>query len=151
VESRRRQIAVVGAAEASAQILALAEEVGREIARHGGTVVCGGRTGVMEAVARGAHSAGGLTVGVLPTYDRDSGNPYLTVVIASGLGYARNAVVVAAGDAVIALPGEHGTLSEIALALKLGRRVVGLRAWSHLDGVLGADDAATAVALAFAP
>jgi hypothetical protein len=104
----------------------------------------------MEAAARGAHEAGGLTVGILPSYDRASANPWIDVVIPSGLGHARNVLVVASGDAVIALPGEHGTAAEIALALKLGRCVVALGAWQDYVGVLQAVTPAEAVAAAVA-
>jgi len=104
----------------------------------------------MEAAARGAHEAGGLTVGILPTYERQTANQWLDVVIPSGLGHARNVLVVASGDVVIALPGEHGTASEIALALKLGRCVVGLEAWQDYLGVLRAETPAEAVAMAMA-
>lgn len=147
---RRIHIAVSGAAACDESMLQLAEEVGREIARRGAVLICGGRGGVMEAAARGAHNAGGLTVGILPTYDRQAANPWLDVVIPSGLGHARNVLVVASGDAVIALAGEHGTASEIALALKLGRCVVALQAWRDYPGVRPAASAAEAVTIAIA-
>ncbi|GIW39575.1 MAG: TIGR00725 family protein [Candidatus Binatia bacterium] len=139
---------MVGGSRVPDEVLRLAEEVGREIARRGATLVCGGRGGVMEAAARGASLAGGWTVGILPSYDWEEANPYLGVVVPSGLGHARNAVVVAASDGVVALAGESGTLSEIGLARKLGRRVVALRAWEFVPGVLHARDPAEAVRLA---
>ena len=141
---------MIGAGEADAETSRLAKRVGGEIARRGATLVCGGRTGVMEAAARGAVEAGGLSVGILPTYDWRAGNPYLTVVLPTGLGQARNAIVAAASDAVIALAGEYGTLSEIGLALKLGRAVIGLRAWRHIEGVTEVDDPVSAVDAAMA-
>ena len=147
---RRIHIAVSGAGTCSEPVLQLAEEVGRQIARHDAVLVCGGLGGVMEAAARGARDAGGLTVGILPTYDSRTGNQWLDVVIPSGLGHARNVLVVASGDAVIALPGEYGTASEIALALKLGRCVVALQAWQEYVGVLHAASPADAVATAIA-
>jgi len=145
---RRMQIAVSGAGRCSEPVWQLAEEVGREIARHGAVLICGGLGGVMEAAARGARAAGGLTVGILPSYDSASANAWLDVVIPTGLGHARNVVVVASGDAVIALPGEQGTASEIALALKLQRCVIALEAWQDHVGVLHATSPAEAVRLA---
>jgi uncharacterized protein (TIGR00725 family) len=102
----------------------------------------------MAAAAAGARRAGGLTVGLLPGYDRTTANPFIDVVLPTGLGHARNVLVVAAADAVIALPGEHGTASEIALALTLGRPVVALGAWQHIPGVEVATTARAAVELA---
>jgi uncharacterized protein (TIGR00725 family) len=122
-------LAVVGSASCDAETAALAEEVGREIARRGAVLICGGRGGVMEAACRGARSAGGTTVGILPGTDRSQANPYVDIPIVTGLGEARNALVVRSADAVIAVSGGYGTLSEIALALKMGRPVVGLRSW----------------------
>jgi uncharacterized protein (TIGR00725 family) len=145
---RRVHIAVSGAGTCSEPVRQLAEEVGREIARHGAVLICGGLGGVMEGAARGARAAGGLTVGILPGYDFGSANRWLDVVIPSGLGHARNVLVVASGDAVIALPGEQGTASEIALALKLQRCVVALEAWQDHVGVLHATSPAEAVAMA---
>ena len=147
---RRIHLAVSGAGSCSEPVRQLAEEVGRQIAQHDAVLVCGGLGGVMEAAARGARAAGGLTVGILPTYDGRTANPWLDVVIPSGLGHARNVLVVASGDAVIALPGEYGTASEIALALKLGRCVVALQAWEDYVGVLHATSPADAVATAIA-
>ena len=122
-------LAVIGSATCSAAETALAEEVGREVARRGAVLVCGGRGGVMEAACRGARTAGGLTVGILPGIDRREANPYVDVPIATGLGEARNAIVVRTADAVIAISGGAGTLSEIGFALKMGRPVVGLDTW----------------------
>ena len=125
--------------------------VGALLARHGAVVVCGGLSGVMEAACRGARGEGGITVGILPGNDRAAGNPYLSVAIATGLGELRNGLVVRASDALIAVGGEFGTLSEIAFALKLGKRVVGLSTWelSRRDEViLRASSAEQAVRLA---
>ena len=110
-------ISVVGGDRASEEALALAEEVGRELADRGCTLVCGGRGGVMEAACRGARSRGGHTIGILPTRDRSGMNPYVEFPIVTGIGFARNAIVVLSGDAVIAIEGSYGTLSEMALAL----------------------------------
>ena len=123
-------LAVVGSATCDDRTAALAEEVGREIARRGAVLICGGRGGVMEAACRGARSAGGTTVGILPGTDRTEANPYLVVPVVTGLGEARNAIVVRSADAVVAVQGGFGTLSEIGLALKMGRPVVGLDTWN---------------------
>lgn len=149
-QRRRVQLAVVGAGKCAAGVRQLARQVGEAIGRTGAALVCGGLGGVMEAAAEGAHQTGGLTIGIVPTYDRFSANRWLDVVIVSGLGHARNVLVVASGDAVIALPGEHGTASEIALALKLGRPVVVLGAWHDIGGVIpaGSPDEAVSTALA---
>jgi uncharacterized protein (TIGR00725 family) len=149
-------VAVIGSASAGAEISALAEEVGREIARQGAILVCGGRGGVMEAACRGAKAAGGTTVGILPGTDRREANAYVDIPIVTGMGEARNAIVVRSADAVIAVSGGHGTLSEIGLALKMGRPVVGLRTWEiHREGepasaILEAEAPAQAVELALA-
>jgi uncharacterized protein (TIGR00725 family) len=141
-------IAVIGAGDAPAEICALAFEVGRAIATRGAVLVCGGRGGVMEAAARGARTAGGHTVGILATYDRHSANPHIEFAIATGMGQARNAIVVGSADAVVALAGESGTLSEIGLALKIGRPVVALNAWDQLTGLHRATSPEDAVAMA---
>lgn len=141
---------MVGAGDARPEVSDLAEAVGREIARRGATLICGGRGGVMEAAARGARSASGHTIGILPGYDRNQANPHIEFAIATGMGQARNAIVVASADAVIALEGEGGTLSEIGLALKLGRPVVALRAWPELRQIAHADDPVAAVERALA-
>jgi hypothetical protein len=122
-------VAVIGAGEATAGEIERAEEVGRRLAEAGAVLVCGGLGGVMHAAARGAEGAGGTSVGILPGDDRDPGSPHLTVAISTGLGEARNAIVVRAADAVIAISGEFGTLSEIGLALRMGKPVIGLGTW----------------------
>jgi uncharacterized protein (TIGR00725 family) len=127
-------VAVVGPGEASAEEVAAAEAVGRELARRGALLVCGGLGGVMEAACRGAHEAGGATLGILPGTDRHAANPYVDIAVATGLGEARNALVVRVADALIAVGGAYGTLSEIALALKAGKAVLGLASW-EIDGV----------------
>jgi uncharacterized protein (TIGR00725 family) len=109
--------------------LRAADEVGRLIAEAGGIVVCGGLGGVMEAACRGARSAGGVTVGLLPSDERRTANPFVSVALPTGLGELRNGLVVRAADAVVAIGGEWGTLSEIAFARKLGKPVVALSTW----------------------
>ena len=125
----RIYVGVVGAGSAEPGTLAAAEQVGGLLARAGAVVVCGGLGGVMEAACRGARSAGGTTLGILPGTDRSEANAWVEVAIPTGLGEARNALVVRAADALIAIGGEFGTLSEIALALKTGKPVVGLDTW----------------------
>jgi len=122
-------IAVVGASRCNRETAALAEETGAEIARRGGVLICGGGGGVMEAAAKGARSAGGMVLGILPGDDPRGGNRYLTMAVASGLGEARNAIIARTADALIAVGGEYGTLSEVALALKMGKPVIGLKTW----------------------
>lgn len=128
----RIQIAVIGAAEASVIEGGDAFQVGRALAERGAVVLTGGRGGVMEAACRGAQTAGGLTVGIVPG---DIGNPYLDIVIRTGMGTARNAILVRSADAVIAVGGKYGTLSEIALALGDDIPVFGLRTWD-IPGVV---------------
>jgi len=125
--------------------LTAAEEVGRALGERGVALVCGGLGGVMEAACRGAKGAGGATIGILPGSDRAAANGFVDVAIPTGLGEARNALVVRAADAVVAVGGGYGTLSEIALALRAGKRVVGLGTW-EIDGVVAADDPGAAVA-----
>jgi uncharacterized protein (TIGR00725 family) len=122
-------IAVCGPDPSASDAVLHAEEAGRLLAQAGAVVVCGGHGGVMEAVARGASSEGGTVVGVLPGLDRTEGNAHLTVAIATGLGELRNGLIVRTVDAVIAVAGGFGTLSEVALALKTGVPVVALDSW----------------------
>jgi uncharacterized protein (TIGR00725 family) len=123
-------IGVIGGSEVPPPVVARAEEVGREIARRGAVLVCGGLGGVMEAACRGAASEGGLTVGILPGEDRRAANPYVRIPIVTGMGYARNLAVVRSCQAVIAVDGSYGTLSEIGHALQGGIPVIGLNTWS---------------------
>jgi uncharacterized protein (TIGR00725 family) len=156
----KRQVAVIGAGSVTeeSEVWALAEEVGRRLAEAGATVVCGGRGGVMAAVARGAVNAGGDVIGVLPWTEPAEANPDCTHVVATGVGHARNLAVVGSGEVVIAIGGEWGTLSEIGHARAIGRTVVALRSWSLVGrdrmegapGVIPAETAAEAVAAALA-
>ena len=127
--ARRIHLAVVGGSEADDTTCRRAEAVGEALARRGAVLVCGGLGGVMEAACRGAKEAGGTTLGILPGYDRGEANEYVDVAVATGLGEARNALVVRAADALVAIGGEWGTLSEIALALRSGKPAVGLDTW----------------------
>jgi len=123
-------VGVAGASRPEPPLLDQAEVLGRRLGEAGAVVVCGGGPGVMEAVCRGAQSVGGTTIGLLPGLDRAEGNPYLTVSIPTGLGQGRNLLLVRSSDAVIAVGGGFGTLSEIALALRTGTPVIGLATWS---------------------
>jgi uncharacterized protein (TIGR00725 family) len=127
-------ISVIGASKCSAKEAKLAEEVGRELAKRGAVVICGGLTGVMEAVCRGAKSEGGLTVGILPGNSRKDANPYVDIPILTGMGYTRNPIVVRTGQAAIAIGGKYGTLSEIAYALQEKIPVIGLGTWKLANG-----------------
>ncbi len=131
-------IAVIGGADCTPAEAASAETIGRLLAEAGAVLVCGGRGGVMAAACRGAKSAGGLTVGVLPGVDARDANPWVDVPIVTGLGEARNTIVVRSADAVIAVGGAYGTLSEIAFALRWGKPLVGLGTWELARG--GAPD-----------
>lgn len=127
------QVAVIGHAQATEVEREAAHAAGRLIAGAGAVLVCGGLGGVMEAACQGAKEAGGTTVGILP--GTEGGNPYLDITIRTGLGHARNVLVVLSADAVIAIGGSHGTLSEIAIALKTGRPVYGINTWD-IEGVI---------------
>ena len=142
-------VAVVGSGYAAGELYEKAWEVGRLVAQRGGTIVCGGLSGVMEAVARGAAEDGGTAIGVLPDENRKRANEYLTHSIATGTGHARNLAVVCSGDVVIALGGEYGTLSEIGLARKVGRPVVSLDSWELGEHVAVTSSPEEAVEAAF--
>jgi uncharacterized protein (TIGR00725 family) len=142
-------VSVVGSGTASGELYEKAREVGRLVAERGGTIVCGGRSGVMEAVARGATEAGGTAIGILPDEDRKGANAFLSLSIATGTGHARNLAVVCSGDVVIAIGGEYGTLSEIGLARKVGRPVVALESWDLGEHVSVAATPEEAVGTAF--
>jgi uncharacterized protein (TIGR00725 family) len=122
-------IGVIGASRADDELLRLAEELGREIASRGVAIVCGGMMGVMEAVCKGARSKGGLTIGIIPSDDKNDANPYVQIPIVTGMGVGRNVMLVKTADVLIAVGGEYGTLSEIAHALNIGKKVISLRSW----------------------
>jgi uncharacterized protein (TIGR00725 family) len=143
----RRYIGVIGGARCSHSVRKLAEDVGRSIARSGAVLVCGGKGGVMMAACRGAKAAGGLTVGILPGRERSAANLYVDVAIATGINEARNLAIIRTADALVAVGGSYGTLSEIGFALKAGKRVVGLKTWD-IKGMVPAATAEEAVQLA---
>ena len=144
-------IAVIGGGQCSAQEAALAETVGRELAKRDAILVCGGLGGVMEAACRGATIESGLTIGILPSDDPATSNRYVQIPVATGIGYARNIAVVKSAQAVIAIDGDYGTLSEISYALKSDIPVIGLNTWSlsrngqEDKSIIEAEDAVDAV------
>ncbi len=148
-------ISVIGASKCSKDIYKLAYEVGREIAKKKAILICGGLGGVMDAVAKGAKEAGGITVGILPGDNRIGVSKYLDISLPTGMSEARNVLVVKAANAVIAIGGEYGTLSEIAHALKMGTPVIGLKTWDIGKDEFGAsriirvDDPISAVEKAY--
>lgn len=127
---KKKFIAVIGGNQCSKKEARLAEEVGQELARRGATLVCGGLGGIMKAACKGASAEGGTTIGILPGESRQTANPYVQIPIVTGLGEARNAIVVKSAQAVIAVGGSYGTLSEISYALKNSIPVIGLNSWS---------------------
>ena len=152
-----RYVSVIGASRATPELAAKAEELGELLAERGFIIVCGGRDGVMAAVARGAKRKGGVTIGILPEADRLRAAPELTYSVCSAMGHARNLSVVASGDVVIAVGGAWGTLSEIGLARSVGKPVILLDTWEitppsggELDGARRASTPAEAVELASA-
>lgn len=128
--SNQKLIAVIGGSQPSSEEAKLAEAVGRELAKRGAILVCGGLGGVMEAACKGASSEGGITIGILPGDSRQAANPYVQIPIVTGMGYARNVAVVRTAQAVIAIGGNYGTLSEISHALQSGIPVIGLNTWT---------------------
>lgn len=153
-DKRRPVVAVVGGSRCTPEEAELAREVGRLLAEAGAAVVCGGYGGVMEAVAQGVREKGGLAVGLLAGATAEGANPYLSLALPTGMGEMRNALIVRAAESVIAIGGGYGTLSEIALALRLGKPVIGLGTWEFRgpsggpDPVLRVGTAAEAVRLA---
>ena len=135
VEFFMNYIGVIGAGRCDIATGQLAREVGREIALSGSVLVCGGLGGVMKEACRGCREAGGIALGILPGLDRNDANPYVSFAFATGMGEMRNFLVVRCSDILIAIAGEYGTLSEIAIALKVGKRVIALRPYYEIDGI----------------
>ena len=140
----KKIVAVIGTSSANSEEIKAAEEVGREIAQNGWILINGGLTGVMEASAKGASNAGGTVVGILPTPSASSANPHITIPIATNMGHARNMIIVHTAEVVIAIGGGEGTLSEIAIARKLGKPVFGINSW-EVAGVAKVKDAKGAI------
>ena len=145
---RAPMIAVIGGRKADSTLKKEAEEVGRLVAKNGGVLVCGGLHGIMEAASKGAKGAGGLTIGILPQDQNKDANPYIDVPVVTGMGIGRNVIIARTADAVIAIGGAYGTLSEIAFSLQLEKPVVGIRSWD-IKGVVPAKDADEAVRTVF--
>lgn len=147
----KKFIAIIGGSECSSEEAKLAEAVGRELARRGAILICGGLSGVMEAACRGADAEGGITIGVLPGVNRQTANPYVQIPIVTGMGEARNVVIIKSAQAIIAIGGGYGTLSELGHALRNGIPVIGLHTWSLSrkgqpdDGITYMQDPAEAV------
>jgi uncharacterized protein (TIGR00725 family) len=141
-------IAVIGGRSTEKSLLKEAEKTGKLLAERGAVLICGGLGGVMEAASRGAKSAGGLTVGILPQDHKKEANAYIDVPVATGLGIGRNVIICRTADAAIAIGGEYGTLSEIAFALQMQKPVIGIGSWK-VEGVVPAKDAEEAVGKAF--
>lgn len=147
--ARKKVIGVIGASSCPQAILEVAEKVGEEIARREAVLVCGGLGGVMEAACRGAKKGGGTTVGIIPYKETQRANSFVDIVIATGIGEARNAVIINSSDGLIAVSGKYGTLSEIAFALKLGKPLVGISTWNIDDRIERVKDPVEAVSLVF--
>ena len=128
-------VGVIGAGKCSDSTYRIAGNLGFEIGKRGWIMVCGGLGGVMEGAAKGCMEAGGMTVGILPGLERDTANPYIKIPLPTGLGEGRNLLVVRASDVLISISGGYGTLSEIALALKMNKPVVGLGTWKDIKGI----------------
>jgi len=141
------RVGVIGGASPKSKYRQIAFEVGTEIAEKGAILVCGGLGGVMEAAARGAKKAGGLTVGILPGNSHEDANSHIDIPIATGMGYSRNSVVAMNADVLIAVDGQFGTLTEIAYGKIYGKKVIGIGTW-NIQGVVKADTAEQAVELA---
>jgi uncharacterized protein (TIGR00725 family) len=134
---RKKIVGVIGGHSCNKKVEQLAQNLGKKLAKVVDYLVCGGLGGVMKAVCKGFKEGGGITIGIIPSYDKDTANPYVDIVIPTGLGLARNVLVVKTADVVIALPGEYGTLSEIAYCLQLGVPIISLKSW-NIKGVIKA-------------
>ncbi|MFH1351294.1 MAG: TIGR00725 family protein [Pseudomonadota bacterium] len=132
---RAMYVGIIGAGACSDSVYEVARNVGHQIGQKGWVLVCGGLGGVMEGAARGCSEAGGMTVGILPGFERDHANPYIKISLPTGLGEGRNLLVVRASDSLVSIAGGYGTLSEIGLALKMKKPVVGLMTWEGIVGI----------------
>tara|TARA_B100000315_G_scaffold244481_1_gene269105 strand:- start:2997 stop:3473 length:477 start_codon:yes stop_codon:yes gene_type:complete len=141
------RIGIIGAGTCSKEVYQTAEKLGRLIAERGDTLICGGLGGVMEAAAKGAKSNGGTTIGILPGFSVEDANPFIDIPIVTGLSHARNVIIVRSSDILIAVAGEYGTLSEIAIALKLGKPVIGICSWNISKDILQARSPEEAIRL----
>lgn len=128
-------IGVIGAGKCSKEIYALSKEVGSLVGKNGWLLICGGLGGVMEGAAKGCSNAGGITVGILPEKNKTAANQFINIPIPTGMGEGRNLLVVRASDIIIAISGGYGTLSEIGLALRIGKPLIGLKTWPNINGI----------------
>lgn len=138
-------IAVIGESTCNENIYSIAEELGRGIAAKGWTTLTGGLGGVMEAACKGAKQAGGLTVGILPGFSKTDANQFIDIPIVTAMSHARNAIIANTADVLVAVSGKYGTLSEIAIALKLGKPVIGIRTWDTIQGIVRVDSPKKAI------
>lgn len=145
---RKPVIAVIGAGKCSKKLRDMAAEIGRYVAENGGVVLCGGLGGVMEGAARGAKEAGGTTIGIIPSENKADANQFIDYVIPTGFGQARNVLVVRAADAIVALPGKYGTLSEMSFALVSGKPIVSVQAWKLGEEIQQVEDPLEAAKIA---
>ena len=145
---RKPMVAVIGAGKCSKKLRDMAAKVGQYVAENGGVIVCGGMGGIMEGAAQGAREAGGATIGILPTDNKEDANEFIDYVIPTGFGEARNIMVVRTADAVVAFPGKYGTLSEMAFALLAGKPVISVSAWKLGDEIRQVADPLEAAKLA---
>ncbi|MEA3506833.1 MAG: TIGR00725 family protein [Elusimicrobiota bacterium] len=145
--SSRKMVGVIGGARADSRITAIARRLGKRIAEEGYVLVCGGLGGVMLAACRGARKAGGTTVGILPGSSRESANRYVTIPIVTSMSHARNAIIARTADILVAVGGRYGTLSEIAHAKAIGKRVIGIHTWEEVPGVESVESADEAISL----
>jgi uncharacterized protein (TIGR00725 family) len=148
VTERKPIIAIIGAGKCSKKLRDMAAEVGKCVAQNGGIVVCGGLGGVMEGAARGAKEGGGIVIGIIPSDNKNDANEFVDYVIPTGFGEGRNVFIVRTADAVVALPGKYGTLSEMALTLHAGKPLISVSAWKLGDEVNQVDDPIEAAKLA---
>jgi len=132
---RKKVVSIIGGHSCTVEVEQLAHKLGKKLAKVVDIIVCGGLSGTMKAVSAGFKAGGGTTIGIIPSYKKEDANPYIDIVIPTGLGLARNVLVVQSGDVVVALPGEAGTLSEVAYCLQFGRPVVSLKSWD-IPGVI---------------
>jgi len=146
MEKRRKIVGVLGGATCNENIYNKAFEIGKLIAKENYILICGGRSGVMEAAAKGAKSENGLTIGILPTNSPGDANPYIDIPVVTGIGEARNVIIVKTADILIAINGAYGTLSEIAFGSKLGKKIIGIETWD-VPGIMNADTPEDAIDL----
>ena len=145
---RKPVIAIIGAGKCSKKLYDMAAEIGRYVAENGGVVLCGGLGGIMDGAARGAKEAGGTTIGIIPSENKADANQFIDYVIPTGFGQARNVLVVRAADAIIALPGKYGTLSEMAFALVSGKPIISVQAWKLGEEIQQVEDPLEAAKIA---